>query len=107
MFPTEQPTHVRKEETSLSVMWISIGLAVFVMNPVVSGPSTSNGALDYFTISYTQRMFLLDINMNSLYFSSYKKKSILSIQNHEYQLERPLGFVRSVCPESVSSGCDS
>ncbi|KYN43684.1 hypothetical protein ALC56_01946 [Trachymyrmex septentrionalis] len=93
MFPTEQPTHVRKEETSLSVMRISIGFAVFVMNPVVSGPSTSNDALDY--------------NMNSLYLSSYKKESILSIHNHEYQLERPLGFVRSVCPESVSSGCDS
>jgi len=45
MFLTEQPSHVREEETSLSIVRIGISLAIFVMNPVVSGP-IDRGILD-------------------------------------------------------------
>lgn len=77
MFSTEQPAHMREEETSCSVVRIGIGLAIFMMNPVVSGP-VDRGILERH-----------------------------SVQNHKQQLERPLGFVGSVRPKSVSPGCDS
>ncbi|KYN04898.1 hypothetical protein ALC62_04282 [Cyphomyrmex costatus] len=48
MFPTEQPTNVRKEETSSCVMRISVGFAVFVMNPVISGPLITNYRFYFF-----------------------------------------------------------
>lgn len=50
--------------------------------------------------------FLLNIKSSSFSSeSTYLKR--YSVHDHKQQLKRPLGFVGSMCPESVSPGCDS
>ena len=38
MFSTQQPTNMRKEESSLCVIRVCICLAIFMMNSVIFGP---------------------------------------------------------------------
>ena len=46
MWCQEKPTDVREKESTLCIMWIGVGLGIFMVNTMIVGPSVSIALFD-------------------------------------------------------------
>lgn len=119
MLLNEKPSDVREEEATSDVMRICVGVRVLMMNAVVPEIICNCHSVvrdqPYFTISKVR----FGTNIHCAVFRAvchavYRVHlpnpivevvlSDAAVGQHEEKPQRPSGFVRSVTPESMSSG---